>query len=145
MELQWRRLDGRNGHEMGRKLLAEMAGDHQILVTETGKPYFADSPLHFSISHTKNHVFVCTSEKNVGIDAEEMNRKIGPHWQRMLSPAEADRVTCHQDFLKIWVLKEAYAKLTGSGILKYLKNTDFSPDDRAIQEIDGCYVALLEE
>ena len=47
--------------------------------------------------------------------------------------------------LRLWVLKESYAKLTGRGFGHYLKDTAFSPDDPAIQEIDGCYVALMEE
>ncbi len=145
MELRWARLDGRGGHEMGRALLEEMAGVHEIRVTETGKPYFADSPLHFSVSHTKNHVFVCLSHKNCGIDGEETDRPVRPSVIGMLSDAEKARVTCDADLLKLWVLKEAYAKLTGRGIGNYLKNTDFSPDDRAVKEIDGCYVAVLEE
>ncbi len=145
MELKWERLDGRDGHTVGRKLLAEMAGQIEVMLTETGKPYFADCPLHFSISHTKNHVFVCVSEKNVGIDAEEKDRKIRPAALAMLSEKERIRVKSDADFLRLWVLKEAYAKLTGRGIGNYLKNTDFSPDDRRIQEIDGCFVAILEE
>ena len=47
--------------------------------------------------------------------------------------------------LRFWVLKEAYAKLTGRGWGSYLQDTCFSPDDPRIQVIDGCYVAILEE
>ena len=47
--------------------------------------------------------------------------------------------------LRLWVLKEAYAKLTGRGIGNWLKSTDFDPEDTRITCIDGCYVAILEE
>ena len=45
--------------------------------------------------------------------------------------------------LKFWVLKEAYAKLTGRGLGNYLGETDF--DTETVQIIDGCFVAVLEE
>ena len=45
--------------------------------------------------------------------------------------------------LKFWVLKEAYAKLTGRGLGNYLGQTDFDPETAQI--IDGGYVAVLEE
>ncbi len=145
MELRWEKLDGRDGHSVGRELLAEMAGDREIGHTETGKPCFLDCPLHFSISHTHDHVFVCVGPNPIGIDAEEMDRKIRPATLAMLSERERARVRSDADFLRLWVLKEAFAKLTGRGIGNYLKNTDFSPDDGRIQEIDGCFVAVLEE
>ena len=43
------------------------------------------------------------------------------------------------------LLKEADAKLTGRGMGNWLKATDFDPFDPRIQEINGCYVAVLEE
>ena len=70
------------GHEAGKRLLTEMFeacfGEPvpPILVTERGKPFFENSKVHFSISHTKKHAFCVLSEKNVGIDAEEMDREI---------------------------------------------------------------------
>ena len=47
--------------------------------------------------------------------------------------------------MKLWVLKEAAAKLTGKGIYGYPKDTDFSPDDPRVQILHGCYVAVFEE
>jgi len=49
----------------------------------------------------------------------------------------------NQAFLRLWVLKEAYAKLTGRGLGSYLKETNFSPTDTRITEIGGCFVAVL--
>ena len=70
------------GHAAGRKLLKGLyetqIGGHlpEISIGPTGKPYFQDSPWHFSISHTKRHVFCFLSQKEVGLDAEEMDREV---------------------------------------------------------------------
>ena len=40
---------------------------------------------------------------------------------------------------------EAAGKLTGEGLNGYPNHTDFDPGDPRIQEIDGCYLAVLKE
>ena len=154
--LAWTRLDGRGGHEAGRQLLAELyrqeTGEEcpPVLVTNRGKPYFQDSPLHFSISHTKNHAFCVLSPVPVGIDGEEMDRNVNPRLaEKILSPREYSRYDAASDkrraLLRLWVLKEAAAKLSGEGLQGYPNHTDFDPEDDRIFEIDGCYVAVLKE
>lgn len=146
MKMTWARLDGRDGHTVSRKLLRELVGQlPPILVTPQGKPYFETGDLHFSISHTDRHAFCCVSEKNIGIDAEEMDRPISPALRRMCSSGELARCHTDRDILRLWVLKESWAKLTGRGVGNYLKDTDFCPDDSRILEIDGCFVAVMEE
>jgi len=156
MRLAWMRLDGRNGHEAGRLLLhqlyEEQTGEEcpAILVTPRGKPYFQESPLHFSISHTKNHAFCVLAPCPVGIDAEEKDRKVNLRLaDKILSPPERSRYEAADDkqaaLLRLWVLKEAAAKLSGEGLNGYPDHTHFSPDDDRITEIDGCYVAVLKE
>ena len=151
--LTWRRLEGRPGHDVGRELLAkacrEVSGQEmpKIRTTDWGKPYFVDSPLHFSISHSKNHAFCALADHPIGIDAEEMDREIPLRLaEKILSPAEKARFNGSRDaLLRLWVLKEASVKLTGEGLQGYPNHTDFDPDDPRIQIIDGCYVAVLEE
>ena len=155
MQIKWERLDGRGGHEAGRQLLARLyraetgADCPAILTTPRGKPYFEDSPLHFSITHTKNHAFCVLSPHPVGIDAEEKDRKINLRLaKKILSDSERVRFDGAADqcdaLLRLWVLKEAAGKLTGDGINGYPNHTDFDPCDPRIQEIDGCYVAVFE-
>ena len=150
------RLQGESGHDAGRRLLTEAycqeTGEElpAILTTSRGKPYFADSPYHFSISHTPKHAFCVLSKENVGIDAEEADRDINLRLaDKILSPQEKARFQSVPDqrraLLKLWVLKEAAAKLTGDGLRGYPNQTDFSPDDPRIHEIDGCLVAILTE
>ena len=149
MKLAWRRLEGRSGHDVGRELLRELTGElPEILVTERGKPYFADHSAHFSISHTNDHAFCAVSDRNIGIDAEEIGRNVSENLaRRILSPSEMARYQASQDpadtLLRLWVQKESYAKLTGRGWGNYLQKTDFHPEN--VQIIDGCYVSIMEE
>ena len=156
MKLKWKRLDGQSGHDAARELLATMYFEENrcelpsILRTEQGKPYFPDGKWHLSLSHTDDHAFCALSRRNIGIDAESMDREIDPRvGRRYLSESEQKRVENSRDkraaLLRLWVLKEAYAKLTGRGIGNWLKSTDFDPEDTRITCIDGCYVAILEE
>lgn len=147
-------LNGRSGHTVGRLLLADLyrrtTGEElpPIATTANGKPYFTQGNWHFSISHTKNHAFCVLSQRNVGLDAEEVDRKVSPEMaRRFLSPAEQARLgtDVQREVLRLWVLKEALAKRSGQGIGNWMKNTDFDPYDHRIQEIDGCFVAVLEE
>ena len=149
-------LHGRSGHEAGRELLARLyrqesgAPCPEIAVAERGKPYFVTGGLHFSVSHTKNHVFCALSDRPVGLDAEEMNRNIDLRLaEKILSEPEKKRFEAAQDkraaLLRLWVLKEAAAKLTGEGLRGYPNHTDFDPDDPGITVMDGCYVAVLTE
>ena len=148
------KLAGQTGHEAGRQLLAQLYREETgntlppILVAERGKPYFEGNPLYFSISHTKKHAFCVLSEKNVGVDAEEVLRDLHPRFaEKVLSKEEFSRYLVAQDkryaLLKFWVLKEAAAKLTGEGLRGYPNHTDFSPDDPRVREMDGCYVAVI--
>ena len=153
MELLWTRLEpGDRGHDAAYRLLGQAMGEPlpEIQRTKQGKPYFPEGDLHFSISHTARHAFCCLSERNVGIDAEEIGRRIDLRLaERWLSDSEKCRLEVARDredtLLRLWVLKESYAKLTGRGLGNYLKNTDLSPEDPKIQVIDGCYVVVLEE
>lgn len=150
--LTWMQLEGRSGHDAGRELLArayrEKTGQEcpEIRVLDRGKPYFANSGLHFSISHTSRHAFCALSSHPVGIDAEETDRKINLKLAgKILSPAERARFDGTREMLlRFWVLKEAAAKLTGDGLKGYPNGTDFDPEDPRIQIIDGCFVAVLQ-
>ena len=148
-------LNGRTGREAGRELLAklyrEATGEDlpPIAVTDRGKPYFPDSPWHFSISHTPRRAFCALSERPVGIDAEELDRNLNLRLaEKILSPMEKAQFESAADkrmaLLTFWVLKEAAAKLSGEGLKGYPNHTEFSLEDLRVREIDGCLVAVLE-
>ena len=147
-------LTGQTGHEAGRQLLRQLyrqeTGDElpSIVTTSTGKPYFENSPWHFSISHTRRHAFCVLSKENIAIDAEELDRKIDLRLaQKILSPKEKVQFDAAEDkrraLLTFWVLKEAAVKLSGEGLRGYPNQTDFSLDDPRVREMDGCLVAIV--
>ena len=156
MIFSWCALDGRTGHEAGRALLAELyrreTGEAlpPIGISPRGKPFFADSPWHFSISHTRKHAFCVLDRENIAIDAEELDRPVNPRLaERILSPREKEQFEAAADrtraLLTFWVLKEAAAKLSGEGLRGFPNHTNFSLDDPRVRENGGCLVAILRE
>ena len=156
MIFSWCALDDRTGHEAGRALLAELyrreTGEAlpPIGISPRGKPFFADSPWHFSISHTRKHAFCVLDRENIAIDAEELDRRVELRLaERILSPREKEQFEAAADetraLLTFWVLKEAAAKLSGEGLRGFPNHTNFSLDDPRVREIDGCVVAVLRE
>ena len=149
-------LHGANAHEAGRALLArlyqEETGDNlpDIAIADRGKPYFPHSRWHFSISHTKRHVFCALSDRPIGIDAEEIDRTIDLRLaDKILSPEERAQYDAAPDkrlaLLTFWVLKEAAAKCSGEGLRGYPKHTDFSLSDPRVTERNGCLLAVVTE
>ena len=149
-------LHGANAHEAGRALLealyrAETGCDlPAIAIADRGKPYFPASKWHFSISHTKRHVFCALSDRPIGIDAEEIDRTIDLRLaDKILSPEERAQYDAAQDkrlaLLTFWVLKEAAAKCSGEGLRGYPQHTDFSLADPRVTERDGCLLAVVTE
>lgn len=148
-------LEGSTGHQAAYALLerayAAQTGERlpPIARSSFGKPYFLDSPYHFSISHTPRHAFCVLSTRPVAVDAEELDRQVPPRLaDKILSPGEKRQYLLAEDrnlaLLKFWVLKEAAAKLSGLGLQGYPRHTDFSLDDPRLTERDGCIVALME-
>lgn len=148
------RLDGQSGHDAGRDLLRQLYKAHvggdlpPILHGSVGKPYFADSPWHFSITHTRHHAFCVLAPQPVGIDAEEMDRPVKLRIaEKILSPGEFTQFSAAEDprlaLLSFWVLKEAEAKRSGDGIRFHPCHTNFSLDDPRLQYRDGCILAVI--
>ena len=149
-------LGNKSGHEAGRLLLRQLWTEHiggempSIAIAPRGKPYFENCPWHFSISHTKKQAFCVLSDAPIGIDAEEASRKIDLRLaQKILSPKEAAQFELAADkreaLLKFWVLKEAAAKYSGDGLRGYPDHTQFNLNDEHLQEIDDCFVAMIQE
>ena len=145
-----------SGHVAGRQLLERMYQHYagtpmpDIAVTERGKPYFTASPWHFSISHSKGHVFCAMSQNPVGIDAEELDRDINLKLaEKILSPMERQQFDRASDqrtaLLTFWVLKEAQAKMTGEGLHGYPNHTEFMLTDPRVLKLQDCLVAVIEE
>ncbi len=94
--------------------------------TEIGKPYFKNSTVNFSISHSKGRVSCAVSDSGrVGIDTEwaeidgEKAKKLA---KRYFSADEAAKVESTPSVFKdLWCEKEAITKFFGSDLAIFLK------------------------
>lgn len=149
-------LNGLDSRVAGKLLLArmyeELTGEEMPPIEKAprGKPYFPGSNLHFSITHTKTTVFCAISDTVVGIDAEDLARKVSPQLaEKILSPHEYAQYEAIPDeakneaLLHFWVLKEAEAKCSGLGLRGYPNHTAFDLDDPRVQRIGDCLVAVI--
>ena len=100
---------------------------------ERGKPYFADLPVHFNVSHS-GMLWVCmVGDAPCGIDiqvGQEMNvRKYDNIIRRYYTPNEQDFCEKYgtEGFFRIWAHREALGKYTGEGF--YGKMPNFVGDD----------------
>ena len=91
-----------------------------------GKPYIIGSDLQFSISHTEGAVCAAFSELGeVGADIEKKSRRVSQSlYDRVLSDAEKPMVKSGEDFVRLWVQKEAFLKRLGTGITTSLRGVD---------------------
>ena len=149
-------LNGLDSRVAGKLLLAQMyeelTGEEMPPIEKAprGKPYFPGSDLHFSITHTKTTVFCAIADTEVGIDAEDLNRKVSPQLaEKILSPYEFAQYEAVPEeeknlaLLRFWVLKEAEVKCSGLGLRGYPNQTEFDLDDERVQELGGCMVAVI--
>ncbi|HJQ98081.1 MAG TPA: 4'-phosphopantetheinyl transferase superfamily protein [Candidatus Polarisedimenticolaceae bacterium] len=143
-----------------RELVGERIGVEPasiVFVTgEHGKPQLRDGRLHFNVAHCEGHAVIALRRQGpVGIDVEivpasfperdEIARRVlSPHeglWLQDRPDAERTR-----DFMRLWVLKEAFAKCLGLGLggpLRELeaKIVDGPPRVRWLGHSDRAFVA----
>lgn len=116
-----------------------------------GKPFYKND-LQFSLTHTEDYVYIAISHRKIGIDAE-INRKIQRNiLSRTASVDEAVKLKISDnfdfDFLKMWTVKEAYFKCTGSGITKpsAISVNEISERFSVRTYTDGeCIVSIVED
>lgn len=112
-----------------RKRLSFTLGTH-------GKPYLKNSEQFFSLSHTEGAIVAAFAEgEEIGADVERKNRRVNERiFARVLSDDEQKSVRRTEDFLKLWVQKEAFLKRLGVGITRDLRavSPEKIPDTAAI-------------
>lgn len=94
-----------------------------FLIGEHGKPSLKELPqLHFNLSHCSKAIVCVVSEDPVGIDVENIERKISPALvKHTMNPEEREIIA--QDpvqFFCLWTQKEAVVKLLGTGLQDHL-------------------------
>ena len=111
------------------KLLGKIGTDVDSLVLcrdKNGRPYFENSSLDFSVTHSHGVVAVALSDSGrVGIDVESSNmtpERAEKLAERYLSKEEASSLSSVEDFLRVWTEREAYVKQSGTPLADALKN-----------------------
>ena len=102
------------------KVLGENGAAPTLSYGEHGKPYLADRPnTYFSITHSDKWVFLAVADCPIGIDAQKP-RKVCPRLAaRSTTPEELAWVKedTEPHFTRLWTMKEAYLKCTGTGLI----------------------------
>ncbi len=113
-----------NQHDTAWALLADLLqGEYGVSLShlplaigERGKPYFTDSFVHFSLSHTKEIAVCAIGDAPVGVDAEPQGRHISAALRARFLP-ECGANCPNEVAVAAWTAKEAYGKMTGEGVL----------------------------
>ena len=109
----------------------------EFRLDDNGKPYLKNNKnLFFNISHCENFVACIVGEGEVGIDIQDPFPYDIDIAKQICSKEELETLTNNNEIdnerqiNRIWVLKEAYTKFTGEGLLADLKNIDFSSEKK---------------
>ena len=140
---------------LARKMLAEAANvaPEKIAFTcgEKGKPH-ANLPLHFNVSHAGEFVLCAVADAPIGVDIEQIKPFRAGMVARYFTVAEAayiwgnnpspdgnvtDPETCAR-FYRVWTAKEAYVKMTGTGISTDLTAVCYDPSAQTV-----CGITLI--
>ncbi|MBE6821090.1 MAG: 4'-phosphopantetheinyl transferase superfamily protein [Ruminococcaceae bacterium] len=125
-----------------RKGVSEFCGiaENEIAIgyTAAGKPYAEGLPVNFSISHSGDYAVCAVSGSEIGIDVEKI-RTVHPRaHEKFCTESEARYVNGEENgFFKLWTLKEAYFKCTGTGLGADIKDVSF--------EINGSEITCSEK
>ena len=108
------------------KLLKErLAAPFEIKRNENGKPYVEGNPLFFSLSHSGNLALIAISSAPCGADLELVCGKSRKEILNSFSNEERAEIESERDFLKHWVVREAYIKMLGLTLAAKLKNLKY--------------------
>ena len=116
--------------------------------TNSGKPYFADSNVFISLTHSKEYVGCAVSDKPVGIDIEQIKDVKDSVIERVCSKDEISYLakSCKDEFFTLWTLKEAYIKAASETIkmseISFVENGKIT-DNYTLGQIDNYKWAII--
>ena len=108
--------------------------------SDTGRPFFPDSPFDFNISHTENCAVVAFSENcRVGIDIETIKDVDFSDFENIFSENVWDKISSSDNKIRMfyyyWTLLESAVKADGRGLSLIPSKTIVIVNDQII--IDG--------
>lgn len=134
---------------LARHMLAKTAGitpaEISFSLGHKDKPQ-ANIPLHFNLSHSGEYVLCAVAKTPIGVDIEQIKPFRAGMVNRFFngveaayvwgdSPAPEGNVTAPEicrRFYRVWTAKEAYTKMTGTGISTDLKAIGFDPQTMTV-------------
>ena len=128
-----------------RELLASLRPGESYFLEEdaSGKPFLPHSPLFVSLSHSGSFVAAAAADRPVGIDLQEKRMIREGVLRRWYSHAEREWIDAGdagERAIRLWTMKEAYAKLKGTGIFRGDRfSAGFSGDSLCTRYGDVCF------
>lgn len=113
-----------------------------LATTAAGKPYIANDPMAFNLSHSDAWLAVALAPAgSLGVDLEipRKTRNLAEIARQYFHPDETEYLLGLEGeaqshaFYRYWTLKEAYFKARGTGIAEGLGKVQLSPPPGAIQ------------
>jgi 4'-phosphopantetheinyl transferase len=117
------------------RYLGIAATEFNFQYTEYGKPFLANSDLHFNVSHTDGLALLAfVRNRQIGIDVEKVRAQddLQKLAERFFSTHERHSLRnlagreLHNAFFRCWTRKEAYIKAVGEGLSLPLHQFDVS-------------------
>lgn len=136
-----------SSHDLLKKILKEEYNidSFTIIKNEFGKPYLKDNQLYFSISHDIDTCAIAISSSEIGIDLEYLNyneKVINKYFYDAEKEIMAKSNNLKYDFTKIWVKKEAYLKMKGTGLNFGKENVDTTKINAKIIDYNDYLIAV---
>lgn len=116
---------------LGAELLLQKAVGRDCIsycIGENGKPFFPDSDICFSLSHSGVYAVCAVSDREVGVDIEAPRANSLKLAKRFFTQSESEAISScdvpDKEFCRYWVRKEAYIKAIGKGLACPLNSFD---------------------
>ncbi len=105
----------------------------EFCISEKGKPFAKEVNAYFNISHSGDLVVCAVSDKEIGIDIEQIRPFNFRAAEKFTCPDELEYIRSEENgFFNIWTLKEAYFKCIGTGLGADIKNVSFKISGESI-------------
>ncbi len=100
---------------------------------DNGKPYFNNTNLKFSISHSIDTVVVAFDDEDIGVDIEKIDyfnsELINYIFSKNDKQIYSNKLNSTEFVCRVWTKKEAFVKAIGDGLLDSFANLTFDYKD----------------
>ncbi len=113
--------------------------DAELIYGQYGKPYVKDKSIFFNLSHSGEYAVCAVSDREVGIDIQEMGALKMKVARRYFTENECKYILSQPDsdkaadmFYRLWSLKESFVKAVGLGINLPFKSFEIIPEKKVM-------------